>query len=77
MALAGVGSIEPGEGMAALESLLAGPVDQVAFLKGLGPWTGRRTGRIGHRLPRAGPLMHRHAMGTAGLRPLAGPETGR
>ena len=33
MAQAGVGSIEPGEGMAALESLLVSPVDQVALLK--------------------------------------------
>ena len=33
MAQAGVGSIEPDEGMAALESLLASPVDQMAFLK--------------------------------------------
>ena len=33
MAQAGVGSIEPGEGMAALESLLGSPVDQVALLK--------------------------------------------
>src|SRR5262249_31539806 len=33
MARAGVGSIEPQEGMAALECLLAGPVDQLAFVK--------------------------------------------
>ncbi|MBV9225433.1 MAG: SDR family NAD(P)-dependent oxidoreductase, partial [Acidobacteriaceae bacterium] len=33
MTLAGLGSIEPAEGMAALEKLLAGPLDQVALIK--------------------------------------------
>ena len=33
MAKAGVGSIEPPEAMAALETLLAGPLDQIAFMK--------------------------------------------
>ncbi|GAX60250.1 beta-ketoacyl synthase [Candidatus Scalindua japonica] len=37
MAREGIGSIEPPEAMEALETLLAGPVDQIALLKTLGP----------------------------------------
>jgi polyketide synthase PksN len=33
MERAGIGSIEPGEGMAALETLLAGPLDQIVLVK--------------------------------------------
>jgi polyketide synthase PksN len=37
MAQAGVGSIDAGEGMRALDALVGGPFDQLAFSKGIGP----------------------------------------
>jgi NAD(P)-dependent dehydrogenase (short-subunit alcohol dehydrogenase family) len=39
MALQGVGSIEPAEAMQALDALLQGPFDQVAFMKAIGSET--------------------------------------
>lgn len=39
MAQAGVGSIEPDEGMQALDALVGGPFDQLAFSKGVGSVT--------------------------------------
>ena len=58
MAAAGIGSIEPEEGMRALRSLLAGPLTQVAFLKAAGGAVvpGEAAGRI-RVLPEIAPMI--------------------
>ncbi|MGA0532810.1 amino acid adenylation domain-containing protein [Hansschlegelia sp. KR7-227] len=69
MARFGLGSVEPDEGMAALEVLLAGPASQVAFLKTTRPLTRDQDG-VGddalHALPQETPSV------IAGLKPFGG-----
>jgi NAD(P)-dependent dehydrogenase (short-subunit alcohol dehydrogenase family) len=69
MARFGLGSVEPDEGMAALEVLLAGPASQVAFLKTTRPLTRDQDG-VGddalHALPQEAPSV------IAGLKPFGG-----